>query len=162
MSRLLIIEDDAETADEVRQYLSARGHAVEWCMNGSDGLAAASNNVADVLIVDRLLPGLDGLAVIAALRSSGITTPAIVLSAFSYLDHRIAGLKAGGDDYLGKPFALAELEAHVEALLRRKVVGGETVLRIGSLELDLVRRVASSAATETCRCCLGNSRCWNT
>ena len=145
VSRLLIIEDDAETADEVRQYFGARGYAVEWCTTGSDGLAAASNNGADVLIVDRLLPELDGLAVIGALRRIGIATPAIVLSALSSLDHRIAGLKAGGDDYLGKPFALAELEARVEALLRRKVVGGETVLRIGSLQLDLVRRVASRA-----------------
>ena len=143
MSRLLIIEDDAETADEVRQYLGARGHAVEWCMTGSDGLAAASNAAADLLIVDRLLPEMDGLAVIGAVRSMGIATPAIVLSAVGDPDQRLAGLKAQGDDYLGKPFSLAELEARVEALLRRKVVGDETVLQIGSLALDLVRRVAS-------------------
>jgi two-component system OmpR family response regulator len=93
-------------------------------------------------VVDRLLPGLDGLAVIEALRGAGIHTPALVLSALNGVDERVRGLRAGGDDYLGKPFALAELAARVEALLRRPASGPETVLRVGPLELDLVARTA--------------------
>jgi len=142
MTRLLLIEDDAETAEEVAGYFRGRGYDVDCAATGPDGLARAGAGQADVLVVDRLLPGLDGLAVIEALRHAGVRTPALVLSALDGVDERVRGLRAGGDDYLGKPFALAELAARVEALLRRPANGSETLLRVGPLELDLVARTA--------------------
>ena len=140
MTRLLLIEDDAETVEEVAGYFHACGYAVEHAATGPEGLARAGAGKADVLVVDRLLPGLDGLAVIEALRQAGVRTPALVLSALDGVDERVRGLRAGGDDYLGKPFALAELAARIEALLRRPAHGPETMLRVGPLELDLVAR----------------------
>jgi two-component system OmpR family response regulator len=142
MTRLLLIEDDAETAEEVAGYFRGRGYEVERAATGPDGLARAGAGQADVMVVDRLLPGLDGLAVIEALRHAGVRTPALVLSALDGVDERVRGLRAGGDDYLGKPFALAELAARIEALLRRPANGPETLLRVGPLELDLVARTA--------------------
>jgi two-component system OmpR family response regulator len=142
MTRLLLIEDDAETAEEVAGYFRGRGYDVDCAATGPDGLARAGAGQADVLVVDRLLPGLDGLAVIEALRHAGVRTPALVLSALDGVDERVRGLRAGGDDYLGKPFALAELAARIEALLRRPANGSETLLRVGPLELDLVARTA--------------------
>ncbi len=142
MTRLLLIEDDVETAEEVAGYFRGRGYDVDCAATGPDGLARAGAGQADVLVVDRLLPGLDGLAVIEALRHVGVRTPALVLSALDGVDERVRGLRAGGDDYLGKPFALAELAARVEALLRRPANGSETLLRVGPLELDLVARTA--------------------
>jgi two-component system OmpR family response regulator len=142
MSRLLLIEDDAETADEVAGYFRNRGYEVLQCATGPDGLAAAATGCADVLVVDRLLPGLDGLSLIDALRRTGVRTPALVLSALNGVDERVRGLRSGGDDYLGKPFALTELAARIEALLRRPASGPETVLRIGPLELNLMTRTA--------------------
>ena len=142
MARLLLIEDDSETADEVAGYFRCRGYDVDCAATGPDGLAQDGAGRADVLVVDRLLPGLDGLAVIEALRHAGVRTPALVLSALDGVDERVRGLRAGGDDYLGKPFALAELAARIEALLRRPANGTETVLRVGPLELNLVTRTA--------------------
>ncbi len=142
MTRLLLIEDDAVTAEEVAGYFRGRGYQVSCAATGTEGLAEAGAGRADVLVVDRLLPGMDGLAVIEALRHAGIRTPALVLSALDGVDERVRGLRAGGDDYLGKPFALAELEARIEALLRRPADGPETLLRVGPLELDLVARTA--------------------
>jgi two-component system OmpR family response regulator len=142
MTRLLLVEDDAETAEEVAGYFRGRGYEVECAATGPDDLAQAGAGQADVLVVDRLLPGLDGLAVIEALRHAGVHTPALVLSALDGVDERVRGLRAGGDDYLGKPFALAELAARIEALLRRPANGPETLLRVGPLELDLVARTA--------------------
>jgi two-component system OmpR family response regulator len=142
MSRLLLIEDDAETVDEVAGYFLGRGYEVDIAADGRDGLMQAILEFADVLIVDRMLPHLDGLAILATLRDRGVRTPALVLSALSDVDDRVRGLRAGGDDYLGKPFAFTELAARVEALLRRPASGPETVLRVGSLELDLVARTA--------------------
>lgn len=142
MTRLLLVEDDAETAEEVAGYFRGRGYEVECAATGPDGLAQAGAGQADVLVVDRLLPGLDGLAVIEALRHAGVHTPVLVLSALDGVDERVRGLRAGGDDYLGKPFALAELAARIEALLRRPASGPETLLRVGPLELDLVARTA--------------------
>ena len=142
MTRLLLVEDDAETAEEVAGYFRGRGYEVECAATGPDGLAQAGAGQADMLVVDRLLPGLDGLAVIEALRHAGVHTPALVLSALDGVDERVRGLRAGGDDYLGKPFALAELAARIEALLRRPANGPETLLRVGPLELDLVARTA--------------------
>ena len=142
MTRLLLIEDDTETAEEVAGYFRGRGYEVDCAATGPHGLAQAGAGRADVLVVDRLLPGLDGLAVIEALRHAGVRTPALVLSALDGVDERVRGLRAGGDDYLGKPFALAELAARIEALLRRPASGPETLLRVGPLELDLVARTA--------------------
>ena len=142
MARLLLIEDDSETADEVAGYFRCRGYDVDCAATGPGGLAQDGAGRADVLVVDRLLPGLDGLAVIEALRHAGVRTPALVLSALDGVDERVRGLRAGGDDYLGKPFALAELAARIEALLRRPANGTETVLRVGPLELNLVTRTA--------------------
>ena len=142
MTRLLLIEDDLETADNIAGYFRDRGYDLSHAATGPAGLASAQAGGMDVLIVDRLLPELDGLGLIATLRASGVRTPALVLSALDGVDERIRGLRAGGDDYLAKPFALTELAARIEALLRRPQHGPETVLRVGPLELDLVARTA--------------------
>lgn len=141
-ARLLLIEDDEETVEAISGYFSSRGYEVVRAATGPDGLVQASAGAVDALIIDRLLPGLDGLTILKTLRQNGIRTPAIMLSALGNVDERVEGLRAGGDDYLGKPFALAELAARVEALLRRPTIGPETVLRAGPLHLDLVHRSA--------------------
>ncbi len=141
-ARLLLIEDDEETVEAISGYLGSRGYEVRRAATGPDGLLQASAGAVDALIIDRLLPGLDGLTILKTLRQNGIRTPAIMLSALGSVDERVEGLRAGGDDYLGKPFALAELAARVEALLRRPTIGPETVLRAGPLHLDLVDRSA--------------------
>ena len=146
MTRLLLIEDDDETAEEVAGYFRDRGYLVDRAATGPDGLAQAGSGRADVMVVDRLLPGIDGLSVIEALRRAGVRTPAMVLSALDGVDERVRGLRAGGDDYLAKPFALTELAARIEALLRRPQHGPEMVLRVGPLELDLVARTARRGA----------------
>jgi two-component system OmpR family response regulator len=146
MTRLLLIEDDEETADEVAGYFRIHGYEVERAATGPEGLARASAAESDVLVVDRMLPELDGLAILAALRRDGVRTPALVLSALGDVDERIRGLRAGGDDYLSKPFALTELAARIEALLRRPSDGAETILRVGPLELNLVTRSATRGA----------------
>ena len=140
MRRLLLIEDDDETAEEITGYFRDRGFDVDCSATGKEGLERASATAPDLLILDRMLPGLDGLSVLERLRRDGVQTPALVLSALSGVDDRVRGLSAGGDDYLCKPFALAELLARVDALLRRPVIGAETVLRVGSLHMDLVAR----------------------
>lgn len=138
MARLLLIEDDAATAEEVLGDLRGRGHAVAWVSTGPEGAQAARAETWNAIILDRMLPGLDGLSLLQDLRGSGDRTPALVLSALGDVDERIRGLRAGGDDYLGKPFVLGELAARIEALLRRPTDTRETVLRVGSLELDLI------------------------
>jgi two-component system, OmpR family, response regulator len=142
MPRLLLIEDDKETADEIRAELGDRGFDVSWAGDGIDGLAKARSGGADAMIVDRLLPGMDGLTIIETLRSEGIRTPVLVLSALGAVDERVRGLRSGGDDYLTKPFATVELVARIEALLRRPSESPDTVLRVGPLELDLIKRTA--------------------
>lgn len=142
MTSVLLIEDDDDTVEEVSGYFAGRGYSVARASNGEDGLARARQGGFDVLIIDRMLPLLDGLAILTTLRHHGISTPAIVLSALRGVDERIDGLRAGGDDYLVKPFSLAELAARVEALLRRPNIGHETVLRVGPLHLDLIQRSA--------------------
>src|SRR5580704_189180 len=142
MPRLLLIEDDKETADEIAAELGDRGFDVSWAGDGIDGLAKARSGGADAMIVDRLLPGMDGLTIIETLRSEGIRTPVLVLSALGAVDERVRGLRSGGDDYLTKPFATVELVARIEALLRRPTEGPDTVLRVGPLELDLIKRTA--------------------
>jgi len=143
MAKLLLIEDDKETADEIRAELGDRGFVVDWAANGIEGLDKARSGAAEVIIVDRMLPGMDGLTIIEALRHEGMRTPVLVLSALGAVDERVRGLRAGGDDYLNKPFATVELVARVEALLRRPAENRDTVLRVGPLELDLIERTAT-------------------
>ncbi len=138
MARLLLIEDDAETAREVLGDLGGRGHVVGWASTGPEGAAYARDEAWNAIILDRMLPGLDGLSVLQDLRRAGNRTPALVLSTLGDVDERIRGLRAGGDDYLAKPFVLAELAARIEALLRRPVDVREPILRVGSLEIDLI------------------------
>src|SRR5882672_6748851 len=142
MPRVLLIEDDKETADEIRAELGDRGFDVDWAANGVEGLDMARSGRAEAMIVDRLLPGMDGLTIIEALRHEGMRTPVLVLSALGAVDDRVRGLRAGGDDYLTKPFATVELIARIEALLRRPAESRDTVLRVGPLELDLIERTA--------------------
>ena len=148
MTAILVIEDDAETAEQIEVELTRRGFAVGRAADGPAGLERAAAGGWDALVVDRLLPGLDGLSLIRALRVRGVTTPALVLSALDQVTDRIAGLRAGGDDYLVKPFALGELLARLEALLRRPVGGAPTALRVGPLELDLIARRARRAGRD--------------
>jgi two-component system OmpR family response regulator len=138
LAKLLLIEDDAATAEEILADLRGRGHAVDWAATGPEGAVAARTGSWDAIVLDRMLPGLDGLTVLRDLRGTGDRTPALVLSALGDVDERIRGLRAGGDDYLGKPFVLAELAARIEALLRRPTDSREAVLRVGTLELDLI------------------------
>jgi two-component system OmpR family response regulator len=147
--RILVIEDDPETAHQLVEFLGERGYDVDLALNGSEGLELAHSSDYVVITVDRMLPCLDGLTIIRQLRDCGIDTPALIVSALSEVDDRVRGLRAGGDDYLVKPFAFAELLARVEALARRSaMLMKETVLRVGDLELDLVSRTANRAGEE--------------
>jgi two-component system OmpR family response regulator len=141
-ARILVVEDDPAIAGEVTAELRLHGYAVEQAGDGGTAMTMAGAGGYNLLIVDRLLPVLDGLAVIERLRTEHIRTPVLVLSALSAVDDRISGLKAGGDDYLTKPFAVAELLARVEALLRRPAETRETTLVVGDLVLDLIDREA--------------------
>jgi two-component system, OmpR family, response regulator len=140
MAKVLLIEDDRETAEEIAAELADRGFEVQWAADGIEGLDRARSTRPDAMIVDRLLPGMDGLTVIEALRKDQMRTPVLVLSALGAVDDRVRGLRMGGDDYLTKPFAIVELVARVEALLRRPSESRETTLRVGPLELDLIER----------------------
>jgi len=145
----LIIEDDKRTAEFVLKGLKENGFTVDHVSDGADGLHLATTRPYDVMVVDRMVPGLDGLSVIQALRAAKIDTPAIVLSSLGQVDHRIEGLKAGSDDYLAKPFVFGELLARIDAVLRRKRGSEETVkLRVGDLTMDLLaRRVERAGRT---------------
>jgi two-component system OmpR family response regulator len=138
---ILLIEDDFETAEEISSDLADRGYKMRLAVTGPAGLDLAREGRFDLMIVDRLLPELDGISVITTLRREGNATPVIVLSALGAVDDRVIGLKAGGDDYLTKPFALAELAARIEALLRRPADTRETLLHVGALSLDLLERI---------------------
>lgn len=148
MGRLLLVEDDDDTAEDVLGDLRRRGHEVERAASGPEGQEAAFRGGWHAIILDRLLPGCDGLAVLQSLRQAGDRTPALLLSALSDVDERIRGLRAGGDDYLTKPFALGELAARIEALLRRPVEAKEAILRVGTLELDLVAGTGRRASRD--------------
>ncbi len=148
MAKVLLIEDDSETAEEISAELTDRGFDVEWSANGIEGLEKALTSRPDAMVVDRLLPGMDGLTVIETLRKEQIRTPVLVLSALGAVDDRVRGLRMGGDDYLTKPFAVVELVARIEALLRRPAETRETTLRVGSLELDLIERTARRGERE--------------
>jgi two-component system OmpR family response regulator len=144
--RILVIEDDRETLDYLAKGLTESGHAVDRAGDGKDGLFLALESDYDVLVVDRMLPALDGLSLIQTLRSSGKTTPVLILSALGDVDDRVTGLHAGGDDYLVKPFAFSELLARLEALTRRREAGTpDTSLKVGDLELDLLSRAVKRA-----------------
>jgi two-component system OmpR family response regulator len=139
--RVLVIEDDPQTLDYVVRGLEEAGHIVEAASNGKDGLFHALEQSFDVLVIDRMLPELDGLSIIQTLRSSEKTTPILILSALGEVDDRVEGLRKGGDDYLVKPFAFSELLARLEALVRRgDAEAVETKLRVGDLEMDLLKR----------------------
>jgi two-component system OmpR family response regulator len=142
MASVLLIEDDRETAAEIKAVLSDKGYDVAWAWNGIEGLDQARSGEGEVMIIDRLLPGIDGLTIIESLREKGVRTPVLVLSALGAVDDRVRGLRAGGDDYLTKPFATAELIARIEALLRRPGESRDAVLRVGPLELDRIERTA--------------------
>lgn len=148
MNRILLIEDDAETAEAIVAELADRGFEVQWAGNGVDGLERARASSPDAMIVDRMLPGMDGLTVIEALRKDQVRTPVLVLSALGAVDDRVRGLRMGGDDYLTKPFALVELVARIEALLRRPIESRETTLHVGPLKLDLIERTARRGERE--------------
>jgi two-component system, OmpR family, response regulator len=142
--RILVVEDEPETAGQVVDSLAGSGYQVDLAVNGSEALTRGRSADYAVMAIDRLLPDIDGLRVIRQLRDDGISTPALIISALGEIDDRVRGLRAGGDDYLVKPFAFAELLARIEALARRSAtVVRETVLRVGDLELDLVARTAS-------------------
>ena len=142
--RILVVEDEPETAGQVVDSLAGSGYQVDLAVNGSEALTRGRSADYAVMAIDRLLPDIDGLRVIRQLRDDGISTPALIISALGEIDDRVRGLRAGGDDYLVKPFAFAELLARIEALARRSAtVVRETVLRVGDLELDLVAHSAS-------------------
>lgn len=145
--KFLLVEDNPQVAQFVRKGLGEAGHVVDHADNGRDGLFLASSEAYDAIILDRMLPGgIDGLGIIEALRRTGNATPILILSALSDVDERIRGLKAGGDDYLTKPFAYGELEARLLALTRRHQSSGqETSLQVADLTLDLLGRKASRA-----------------
>ena len=144
--RILIIEDDAETSAFIRKGLEEAGFTVETAANGRDGLFLATDGALDAIILDRMLPQMDGLAVLKALRAAGSEVPVLMLTAMSAVDERVRGLRAGADDYLVKPFSFAELHARIETLLRRPhETREETSLTCGDLELDLLSRTAQRA-----------------
>ncbi|MCT6839002.1 MAG: response regulator, partial [Bifidobacteriales bacterium] len=132
---LLLVEDDDSLAEEIVEDLRGRGYVVKRASTGPEGLEMARTGEHDLLVMDRMLPGLDGLSVLETLREQGMTMPVLVLSALSAVDDRISGLKAGGDDYLTKPFVMEELAARLEALLRRPIYGRTSMLKLGPLEM---------------------------
>ena len=136
--RILIVEDDVEAASYLVKAFREAGHVADAARDGLEGYDRARDESHDVLIVDRMLPRMDGLSLIGGLRAQKVTTPVLILSALGQVDDRVKGLRAGGDDYLSKPYAFSELLARVEALARRKSNGGgeETVYKVGGLELD--------------------------
>jgi two-component system OmpR family response regulator len=144
--KILLIEDDQRAAEYVGKGLRECGHSVDHAADGAEGLTLALASRYEVIIADRMLPYMDGLAVVQALRAQGVKTPILILSALANVDDRVKGLRAGGDDYLTKPFAFSELLARIEALQRRfSASEPATVLRVGDLLMDLVSRKVARA-----------------
>lgn len=142
--KILVIEDDAETASYVANGLKEHGHGVDLAATGRDGLFLAAGESYDLLIVDRMLPGIDGLSIVKTLRGAESQTPVLFLTALGGVNDRVTGLEAGADDYLVKPFAFSELLARVNALARRpRAATVETTLRAGDLEMNLIKRSVS-------------------
>jgi two-component system OmpR family response regulator len=149
MPRILAIEDDPTTGREIVAELEQHGFAVEWVDDGGQGLARAVSGDFDAVILDRMLPGPDGLAIVTAMRGADVDIPVLMVSALSDVDERIRGLRAGGDDYMTKPFASEELTARLEVLLRRRGAGHRDMsLTVADLELDLISRTAHRAGAE--------------
>jgi len=147
--RVLVIEDDAETGSYLRRGLREQGHVVDIATNGRDGLFMATSEAYDILIVDRMLPHLDGLSVVKTARATGLKTPVLFLTTMSGVGDRVEGLEAGADDYLIKPFAFAELSARINALARRPPMAQvETVLKVADLEMDLISREVRRAGLD--------------
>jgi two-component system OmpR family response regulator len=146
--RLLIIEDDRDAADYLVKAFREVGHVADLASDGEEGLALAMDGQYDVMIVDRMLPKLDGLTVIGTLRAKGVETPALILSALGQVDDRVKGLRAGGDDYLPKPYSFAELLARIEVLARRRGGREEMIYRVGDLELDRLSHQVMRGSTE--------------
>jgi len=144
--RLLVVEDDREAAAYLRKALREAGHVCEVAHDGEEGLALALDGEFDVFVIDRMLPKRDGLSLVAEVRKRGVRTPVLILSALGQVDDRVTGLRAGGDDYLAKPYAFSELLARIEALARRVApAAADTLYKIGDLELDrLAHRVTRS------------------
>jgi len=140
--RVLVVEDDVEAAAYIVKGLRESGHVVDHAADGDDGLNLAMSGQFDVLVIDRMLPKQDGLSVVSSLRDEGRTTPVLFLSALGEVEDRVSGLRAGGDDYLTKPFAFAELLARIEVLVRRASPGEaqQTRMQVGGLEMDLLSR----------------------
>jgi two-component system OmpR family response regulator len=146
--RILLIEDDKEAAAFLGKALTECGFVVDHAATGPDGLHLATTEPYAAMIVDRMLPGMDGLHIVELLRKEGITTPVLILSAMDGVDDRVKGLRAGGDDYLTKPYAFSELHARLESLLRRgQSAPAATTLRVGDLELDMLARTVTRAGT---------------
>ena len=141
--KILLIEDDRQTADYIAKGLRQHGHVVDQVDNGRDGLYMATGESYDVMVVDRHLPKMDGLSMVKAARDAGMRTPALFLTTMGGVDDRVAGLEAGADDYLVKPFAFAELLARISALARRPPMVKQTKLQVGGLELDLLARAVT-------------------
>ena len=142
--KVLVIEDDAETAAYIVRGLNEHGHLADHVADGQDGLIQAVGGVHDVLVVDRMLPGMDGIGLVRTLRAAGVKAPVLFLTALRGVGDRVQGLEAGGDDYLVKPFAFAELLARLHALARRPPLSDvPTTLRVADLELDLLKRTVT-------------------
>ena len=143
--RILIIEDDTSTGRFVEKGLSEAGHATTWIKTGVEGLSHALDGPYDVIILDRMLPELDGISILKTMRSNKVQTPVLLLSALAQTDHRVEGLRAGADDYLTKPFVFSELLARLEAILRRGTASAsdDSSLRVQDLTLDLMARTAT-------------------
>ena len=149
MPKILTIEDDETTAEEIRRELREAGFEVDWAADGREGLAKATSGAYDAITLDRLLPGLDGLSIAEALKGQGVDVPILMVSALDDVDERVRGLRAGGDDYLTKPFSPAELVARVEVLLRRRRADAQKLkLQLHDLELDLIAQTASRGGRE--------------
>lgn len=147
--RILVVEDDSEAAGQLMEELSSSGYQADLAANGNEALRLGSANDYAVITIDRMLPDIDGIAVMRQLRERGKTAPFLIISALGEVDDRVRGLRAGGDDYLVKPYSFVELLARIEALGRRsEVIAKETILRVGDLAIDLIDRTATRRGKE--------------
>lgn len=148
LMKILLVEDDGRTSEYISKGLTEAGHTVDVIRDGRDALGVSLREAFDVAIVDRMIPGIDGLALVRSLRAAGARIPVLFLTSMGGVDDRVEGLEAGADDYLVKPFAFSELTARVNALARRPPISSEkTKLKVADLELDLVRRLATRGGT---------------
>ncbi|OAF06932.1 DNA-binding response regulator [Bradyrhizobium centrolobii] len=147
--RILVVEDDLETAGQLMEQLTASGYRVDLASSGNEALSHGAAHDYAVITIDRMLPDIDGIAVMRQLRDSGVAAPFLIISALGEVDDKVRGLRAGGDDYLVKPFSFLELLARLEALGRRSdTIAKETILRVGDLAIDLISRTATRRGRE--------------